>query len=71
MTDIIVPTGDFRITKPGESEPHDIGCLCPSCVARRREQAQQPHFREILEAKCAKLKPEQAAALRQAFLGKP
>lgn len=63
----IAKHGDFKITKIGENQPHDIGCLCPSCVARRREQARSPEFAAILEARCAKLPPEQADALRRAL----
>lgn len=63
------PHGNFHVVKPGETQPHDIGCLCPSCVARRREQAQRPEFRAIVEARAAKLPPDQAEALRRALYG--
>ena len=63
------PRGDFRVVKPGENQPHDIGCLCQSCVARRREQAKDPHFQAIVEARAAKLPPEQAEVLRRAVYG--
>jgi hypothetical protein len=38
-------------------------------MARRREQAKDPEFIAIVEAKAAKLPPEQAAVLRKAVLG--
>jgi len=63
------PHGDFRIAKMGESASHDIGCLCPSCMARRREQAKSPKFAAIVEAAAAKLPPEKAETLRRAVLG--
>jgi len=66
---IASPHGDFRVVRPGENQPHDIGCLCPSCVARRREQAKEPNFQAIVEARAAKLPPEQAESLRRAVYG--
>lgn len=68
MSDVIAkPHGNFRIVRQGETMPHDIGCCCPSCVARRREQAKDPQFAAIVEAKATKLPPVQAEALRRAL----
>lgn len=61
------PAGSFRVAKEGFTVPHDIGCACPPCVARRREQAKQPEFRAIIDQKCALLSPTNAALLRKAF----
>lgn len=68
MSNIITKSaGDFRIVKQGETLPHDIGCCCPQCVARRRAQAKDPQFAAIVEAKAALLPPAQAEALRRAL----
>src|SRR5512143_2559323 len=67
MNDTTCPHGDFRLTNPGFTVPHDIGCLCKACVDRRRRQAKDPQFRAIVEKQAAKLPPEQAVALIRAF----
>ena len=61
--------GDFKLVHPGQTFPHDVGCLCKDCMARRREQAKDPEFVAIVEAHAAKLPPKQAAVLRKAVLG--
>lgn len=62
---------DFRIVSPGQTFPHDIGCLCEACMRRRRLQAQNdPEMRRIVEQKAAALPPEQAKVFREAIYGK-
>lgn len=58
---------DFKVTKSGETFAHDIGCVCRTCVARRRDQAKDPQFASIVETQAAKLPPEQGEILMRAF----
>lgn len=64
-----VQNGDFRLVNPGKTVPHDIGCLCASCMARRREHAKTPEAMAKVEEIAAKLPPEQAEVFRRAVLG--